>query len=78
MRFALAAIAFNHHHALSLVGGDQAIADKLLQGGDVLRMEQPIQKVLPDFRCGRVGIVGNRQTAPHNSRSALSKCAVQK
>ena len=44
LRFTFAAVAFNHHHALPLVGGNQAIADKLLQSGDVLRMEQPIQK----------------------------------
>ena len=29
--FTLATVAFNHHHALPLVGGNQAIADKLLQ-----------------------------------------------
>jgi len=42
--FALAAVAFNHHHALPLVGRNQTVAEKLLQSGDVLRMEQPIQK----------------------------------
>ena len=41
-------------------------------------MEQPIQKVQSDPRCGCVGIVGNRQMAPHNSRSALNECSVQR
>ena len=31
-----ATVAFNHHHALPLVGGNQAIADKLLQSWNVL------------------------------------------
>ena len=37
--FALAAVALNDHHTLSLIGWNQAVADELLQGGDVLRME---------------------------------------
>ena len=45
--FTLAAVALNHHHALSFVGGNQAIADKLLQGGNVLRVQQVIQKPQP-------------------------------
>ena len=75
--FTLATVALNHHHALSLVGGNQAVADKLLQSGDVFRMEQPIQKVQPDHRCRCMRIVNNRQTVSHDSRSALGKCAVQ-
>ena len=77
LRFTLAAVALNHHHALSFVGGDQAITDKLLQGGNVFRMEQSIQKVQPDHGRRSIGIVDNRQTASHDSRSALGKCAVQ-
>ena len=75
--FTLATVALNHHHALSFVGGDQAITDKLLQGGNVFRMEQSIQKVQPDHGRRSIGIVDNRQTASHDSRSALGKCAVQ-
>ena len=36
--FALAAVALNHHHALTLVGGNQAVTDELLQGRDILRV----------------------------------------
>ena len=75
--FTLTAVTLNHHHALSLVGGNQTIADELLQGGDVLRMEQSIQKIQPNHRCGCFGIVGNRHAVSHNSRSALGECAVQ-
>ena len=75
--FTLATVALNHHHALPLVGGNQAIADKLLQSWNVLGVKQPIQKVQPDHRRSSIGIVSNRQTAPHDSRSALGKCAVQ-
>ena len=58
--FALAAVALNNHHALPLVGWNQAIADELLQSGDVLCIEKPLQKVLPDNRRRRIGIIGNR------------------
>ena len=39
LRLALAAAALNDHHALPLVAGDQAIADKLLHCGNVLRVK---------------------------------------
>ena len=39
MRFSLAAVALDDHHALPLVAGNQAVADELLHGGDVLRVE---------------------------------------
>ena len=77
LRFALAAIALNHHHALSFVGRNQTVADKLLQSGDVLRMKQTIQKVQPDHRRRSIGLVGNRQTASYDSRSALGESSVQ-
>ena len=41
---ALAALALNDHHPLSFITGNQTVTDKLLQGGDVLEIEQPIQK----------------------------------
>ncbi len=37
--FALTAVALNHHHALTFVGWNQAVANELLQGGDVLCIE---------------------------------------
>ena len=36
LRLALATAAFDDHHALSLVAGDQAVADVFLQGGNVV------------------------------------------
>ena len=36
LRLALAAVALDDHHALSLVAGDQAVADVFLQGGNVV------------------------------------------
>ena len=76
--FTLAAVALNDHHALTFVGGNQTVTGELLQGGDVLRIEQSVQKVQPDHRRSSIGIVGNRQTASHDSQSALGKCAIQK
>ena len=44
LRLALAAVSLNHHHVLPFVAGNQTITDELLQGGDVLRIQQSIQK----------------------------------
>ena len=41
----LTAVTFNHHHPLPLIAGNQAVADIFLQGRDVLRVEQAIQKL---------------------------------
>ena len=40
-------------------------------------MEQSIQKVQPDHGRRSIGIVDNRQTASHDSRSAFGESAVQ-
>ena len=74
----LAAIALNDHHALSLVAGDQAVADIFLQSGNVLRVKKPIQKSQPAGRRGRIGIIGHRQAATHDIRFSLRKGAIQK
>ena len=39
LRLAFAAAALDNHHALSLVAGNQAVADELLHRGDILRVE---------------------------------------
>ena len=75
--FTLAAVALNDHHPLSFVGGNQAIADELLQGRDVLRVKQTVQKFQPDSRCRSVFPVSNREPVSHNVRLTLSKSAVQ-
>lgn len=37
LRFAFAAVTLDNHHALGFVGGQQKIADELLEHGDVPR-----------------------------------------
>ena len=44
LRFPLTAAALYDHHALTLVAGNQAVAEKFLQGGNVLWVQQVIQK----------------------------------
>ena len=51
LRFSFAAVSLHHHHALPFVAGNQTITNKLLQGGDVLRIQKPIQKRKPEGRC---------------------------
>ena len=38
--FTLAALADEHEHLLPLSGGQQAVTQKLLQGGNILRLQQ--------------------------------------
>ena len=78
LRLALAAAAFNNHHSLSLVAGNQAVADIFLQGGDVLRVEQAIQKLQPENRFWGVGVVGHGETVADDFRLSLHKGSVQK
>ena len=50
LAFALAAGAFDEHHTLTAVGGEQAVADKFLKNGDILRIKQVI-KALKCSEC---------------------------
>ena len=59
--FAFAALTDEHEHFLPLGGGQQAVTQKLLQGGNVLRLQQLGQELQPLFRSGRVRVVGDRQ-----------------
>ena len=77
LALALAAAAFDNHHPLAFVAGDQAVADIFLQSRNVLRVKQPIQKRQPAGWCGSTGIVGHRQTTANNLRLALRKGAIQ-
>ena len=61
------------HILLPLVGGNQAVADKLLQGGNIFFIEQTVQKVQPQSRCSSVWIVGNRQAALYDFLFPLDK-----
>ena len=57
---ALAALADNEHHLLPLGAGDQAVAQILLQGGDVGIVQQFMQEGQPAFRAGCFGVVLHR------------------
>ena len=57
---ALAALADNEHHLLSFGAGNQAVAQILLQGGDVGIVQQFVQKGQPAIRAGCFGVVPHR------------------
>ena len=78
LRLALAAAAFYDHHPLSLIAGNQAVTDIFLQGGDVLRVEQTIQKLQPENRLWSIGIIGHRETVADDFRFSFRKSSVQK
>ena len=58
---ALAAVALEQHHHLPAVCRNQAVAEVLLQGQNVLRFQQVRQKLQPCHRLRRVGIEPDRQ-----------------
>ena len=58
---ALAAAADEHQHALGLVRGDQAIAHEFLQGRDVFRVEESVEKCEPAFRERGVRLIQDRK-----------------
>ena len=66
LRFTLAAVAFNHHHALPLVGGNQAIADKLLQSWNVLGIMQDMSFLLAE----------GSEVLPDETQNAIIICAL--
>ena len=74
--FALAALALEDHHALPFGAGNEAIADILLKGWDVLRVEQIGKKPQPDNRLSRLRIVVDRKPAAHDLRPSRKKTAV--
>ena len=57
---ALAALADNEHHLLPFGAGDQAVAQILLQGGDVGIVQQLVQKGQPAVRAGGFGVIPHR------------------
>ena len=57
---ALAALANDEHHLLSLGAGDQAVAQIFLQGGDVGIVQQLVQKDQPAIRAGCFWVVLHR------------------
>lgn len=59
--FALAALADEHEHFLPLGSRQQAVTKELLQGGNVLRLQQLGQELQPAFRCRCIRIVRDGQ-----------------
>ena len=59
--FSLAAVAFEQHHGLPAVGGDEAVAEILLQGQNVLILQKLRQKMQPCHRLRSVGIIFDGQ-----------------
>ena len=57
---ALAALADNEHHLLSLGAGDKAVAQIFLQGGDVSIVQQLVQEGQPAVRGGGFRVVLHR------------------
>ena len=55
--FALTALAGHYQHLLRLGRRDQEIAEIFLQGQNILRDEQTVQKFQPLGRCGGIGLV---------------------
>ena len=74
--FALAALADQHEHLLTLGGGYQTVAEIFLQGGNVLRYEQIGQKMQPSFRLRCVWVICHFQAVVAVGL-ILGKCAVQ-
>ena len=60
--FALAALADEHEHFLPLGSRQQAVTKELLQGGNVLRLQQLGQELQPAFRCRCIGIIRDGQS----------------
>ena len=58
--FALAALADNEHHLLTLGAGNEAVAQIFLQGGDVGIVQQLVQKGQPTFRVGGFRVILHR------------------
>ena len=58
--FALAALADEHEHFLPLGSRQQAVTKELLQGGNVLRLQQLGQELQPAFRCRCIRIVRDK------------------
>ena len=77
LRFSLASIALNDHHALPLIAGNQAVANKFLECGYVLRVQQIIQKLKPARRLCDICAIRNREPTAYNLCLALCKSPIQ-
>ena len=78
LAFSFSAAALDEHHPLSLVAGNQAVSDVLLQAGDILGIQQLVEKTQPDGRRRGVRGIPNRKTASHNLVLFMCKPSIQK
>ena len=62
---------------MSIVAGDQAVPDELLHCGDVLRVEQVVQKPQPMGGLWGFRVIFDREPVADDLRLALLKSAVQ-
>ena len=72
----IAALALEDHHALPFGAGNKAIADILLKGWDVLRIEQIGKKPQPDNRFASLWIVVDGKPTAHDLRPSCKETAV--
>ena len=78
LAFSFSAAALDEHHPLSLVAGNQAVSDVLLQAGNILGMQQLVEETQPDGRRRSVRGISNGKTASHNLVLFMCKPSVQK
>ena len=77
LTLALATPAPDNHHPLALITGDEAVANKLLQGGDVLREKQVRQETQPVDGLGRFGVIPNRKPVSDHFGFVFLKVTIQ-
>ena len=78
LAFSFSAAALDEHHPLSLVAGNQAVSDVLLQAGNILSIQQLVEKTQPDGRRRGVRGISNGKAASHNLVLFMCKPSVQK
>ena len=78
LAFSFSAAALDKHHPLSLVAGNQAVSDVLLQAGNILGIQQLVEKTQPDGRRRGVRGIPNGKAASHNLVLFVRKPTIQK
>ena len=77
LALSFSAVSLDDHHPLSLVTGNQAVANEFLKRQDILRIQKIIQKMQPAFRLGCIGVITDWETAPDDFRLLLIEGPVQ-
>ena len=78
LAFSFSAAALDEHHPLSLVAGNQAVSDVLLQAGNILGIQQLVEETQPDGRRRGVRGISNGKAASHNLVLFMCKPTIQK